>query len=127
MLRIQLIMPGIQYGYLTFTTSNTNRKKRSLKVSIYTRGIFRTLSNNKMEDFSKIAIDLKPVIIFTKRSILDVWQGSKYASQTETQWLFTIPINAIINLTKNVEQTCCRAVLFLRFFSRLNFQTIKLF
>ena len=37
-----------------------------------------------MEDFSKIAIGLKPVIIFTKRSILDVWQGSEYASQTET-------------------------------------------
>ena len=35
---------------------------------------------SKMECFSNIAKNWKPLIIFTKRSILSVWQGSEYAS-----------------------------------------------
>ena len=40
----------------------------------------RTQSNILDERFTKIVNDQKPLTIFTSRSILDVWQGSKYAS-----------------------------------------------
>ena len=34
---------------------------------------------SKMEVFAKIVDDLKPLTIFTKHYILDVWQGFEYA------------------------------------------------
>ena len=34
-----------------------------------------------MELFAKITKNEKPFIIFAKTSILDVWQGSEYASE----------------------------------------------
>ena len=34
-----------------------------------------------MERFAKIVNDPKPFMIFAKRSILVVWQGSEYASE----------------------------------------------
>ena len=44
------------------------------------RGIFRTLSNKKIERLAKIGTGWKPLIISTKHSILDVCWGSKYAA-----------------------------------------------
>ena len=41
---------------------------------------------SKMEIFAKIANAWKPLIIFAKCSILDVWEGSEYASA-----LFKVP------------------------------------
>ena len=38
-----------------------------------------TYQTSKMEGFTKIVNTWKPLTIFTKRSILDVWQGSKGA------------------------------------------------
>ena len=42
------------------------------------RGVYKTLSSLKMERFAKI---VKPLTIFKKCSILDVCQGSEYASE----------------------------------------------
>ena len=38
----------------------------------------------KMERFAKIINGWKPLIIFAKRSILDVWQNSHYASESQS-------------------------------------------
>ena len=46
----------------------------------YHRGGFRTCQTSKMERFTKILNDWKALISFAKRPVLDVWQGSKYAS-----------------------------------------------
>ena len=35
-----------------------------------------------MERFAKIVNGLEPLPVFVKRSILDVWKGSQYASVT---------------------------------------------
>ena len=35
---------------------------------------------SKIESFAKIVNGFMPLTIFAKRSILDVWQGSEYAS-----------------------------------------------
>ena len=58
---------------------------------------FRTLSTSKMERFPKILTGFKLLPVFTKRSILDVLQGSEYAteiftlSQTlENKWLLNL-------------------------------------
>ena len=45
-----------------------------------------TCQSSTMKLFPKIVNGFKPLIIFGKNSILDVWQGSKYASVL--QWLF---------------------------------------
>ena len=37
-----------------------------------------------MEFFEKVVEGFQPLTIFGKRSILDVWQGSEYASDAET-------------------------------------------
>ena len=42
------------------------------------RGVFRTVS--KMELFTKISNGFQPLTIFAKSLILDIWQGSEYAS-----------------------------------------------
>ena len=44
------------------------------------RGELRILPS-KMELFAKIVKNEKPFTIFAKTSILDVWQGSEYASE----------------------------------------------
>ena len=36
------------------------------------------ITTSKMERFPKIADVFQPIIIFAKRSILDVWHGSEY-------------------------------------------------
>ena len=36
---------------------------------------------SKMDSFAKIVNGVQPLIIFAKHSILDVWQGSEYASE----------------------------------------------
>ena len=36
---------------------------------------------SKLEHFTKIVKNEKPFTIFVKTSILDVWQGSEYASE----------------------------------------------
>ena len=40
----------------------------------------------KIERFEKIVEDFELLTIFAKRSILDVWQGSEYASAAETHF-----------------------------------------
>ena len=42
-----------------------------------------------MERFAKTANNWKPLIIFAKCSILDVWQGSEYGYESITQYLVT--------------------------------------
>ena len=37
---------------------------------------------SKMKRFAKIINSFKPLTIFTKHSILDIWQGSEYASDS---------------------------------------------
>ena len=44
-------------------------------------GELRILSKSKMEFFAKIVKNEKLFTIFVKTSILDVWQGSEYASE----------------------------------------------
>ena len=46
------------------------------------RGVFRTCQTSKMKCFAKIVNGWKPLTIFAKRSILDTYQGSEYASAT---------------------------------------------
>ena len=41
---------------------------------------------SKMEFFVKIVNGLKPVVIFARKSILDIWQGSEYSFG----WLYVI-------------------------------------
>ena len=43
-------------------------------------GIFRTSQTSKMELFVKIFNSIKPLTIFAKGSILNVWLSSKYTS-----------------------------------------------
>ena len=46
---------------------------------------------SKMERFAKLVSSFQPLSIFAKRSILDIWQGSGYASsllQTMLTWKF---------------------------------------
>ena len=65
-------MPNINIG-----------KKHILRVRakcVLLWGIFRTMSTYKMERFGKIIEGFEPSTIFAERSILDIWQGSEYAS-----------------------------------------------
>ena len=48
------------------------------------RDIFRTCQISKMECFEKLVNSFKPLTIFAKRCILDVSQGSAYASGVHT-------------------------------------------
>ena len=50
----------------------------SSEIFIPFRGLFRALSTSKMGHFEKIVEEFKPLITFTKCSILDVWQISEY-------------------------------------------------
>ena len=50
------------------------------------RRVFRTLPTSRIERFAKIVNGWKPLTIFAKRSILDVWHGCKYAFEF-TNWL----------------------------------------
>ena len=45
------------------------------------QGNSESCQTSKMEVFAKIVKNKKPFTIFVKTSILDVWQGSKYASE----------------------------------------------
>ena len=42
---------------------------------------------SKIKTFAKIVNDLKPLIIFGKNPILDVWQDSEYVSVLQAQIL----------------------------------------
>ena len=42
--------------------------------------VFRTLSNIVEKHFSYIVNGFEPPTVLAKRSILDIWQGSKYPS-----------------------------------------------
>ena len=44
-------------------------------------GLYQT---SKIDRFAKIGTGFKPLTIFAKRSILDVWQGSEYVSDDYT-------------------------------------------
>ena len=44
-------------------------------------GNSESCQKSKMEPFAKIVKNENPFIIFVKTSILDVWQGSEYASE----------------------------------------------
>ena len=65
-----------------------------------TRDVFRSepFQSSKTMRFSKTVNEFLPLIIFEKRFILDVWQGSEYASGIttfiqlilETQLLITV-------------------------------------
>ena len=44
---------------------------------------------SKMKHFAKIVSDWKPLTIFTKRSTLEVWQDSRYATAISTAVLIT--------------------------------------
>ena len=46
----------------------------------YAKKYSEPCQTSKMECFAKIVNGLKLLIIFAKRSVLDVWQGSKYTS-----------------------------------------------
>ena len=43
---------------------------------MYGEALFKALS--KLERFAKIVNNFQPLPIFTKRSILDVWQGTEF-------------------------------------------------
>ena len=58
------------------------------------RGVFRTLS--KMKCFAKIVNGWKLLTIFAKLFILDVWQGSEYASANNNMCI-TITTNSVIS------------------------------
>ena len=45
------------------------------------QGDSESCKTSKMELFAKIVKNEKPFTIFVKTSILDVWQGSEYASE----------------------------------------------
>ena len=59
-----------KWNLLTFTKSDTVVVK--VVISIYSRGIFKTLQNIDDEAF------WKPLTTFAKSFIRDVWQGTKY-------------------------------------------------
>ena len=44
------------------------------------KSVFRTLSNIVEKHFSYIVNGFEPSTVLAKRSILDIWQGSKYPS-----------------------------------------------
>ena len=51
---------------------------------------------SKMERFAKTVDGLKPLTIFTKHSILDVWQDSEYASDIQSyNFIYKIGFNYI--------------------------------
>ena len=50
------------------------------------RRVFRTLPTSRIERFAKIVNGWKPLTIFAKRSVLDVWHGCNHAFEF-TNWL----------------------------------------
>ena len=52
------------------------------------RGVFKHRQTSKTERFTKIVNDLKPLPIFAKRSILDIWQDSAFAIPDRLSSLF---------------------------------------
>ena len=62
----------------------------SLALNKFIRGLFRILLNIKMVRFTKIVNSWKPLSIFTKKSILDVWKGSKIFVSLFYFTLFTL-------------------------------------
>ena len=54
-----------------------------------------------MELFAKITKNEKPFIIFSKTSILDVWQGSEYDSELSSQPSFIFKSIQISEVTDN--------------------------
>ena len=49
-----------------------------LKSQVYNE----TIQTSKIEPFVKLVNGWKPLIIFAKRFILDIWLGSEYASDS---------------------------------------------
>ena len=86
--------------------------KISRSFDIFYTGVFRTtiMSNNcqttMMGRFAKIVNNYKPLSIFAKSSILDVWQGSGYASVIQY-----LTIIAIINYLFHNKVCCHRKIL----------------
>ena len=67
---------------------------------------------SKMEHFAKIGNGFYPLTIFAKRSILDIWQGSEYASGLFCSFLmvdsivvslFIYFINSLIKLSLSTQ------------------------
>ena len=57
-----------------------------LSLDVHTLGrvspVFGTLSTSMMKCFPKIVKGLKTITVFAKRSIIGIWQGSKYVSES---------------------------------------------
>ena len=60
--------------------------KLFLQVVAGCRGEMRILQNIKDEAFCKNSQKLKPLTIFAKAFILDVWLGSEYTSKLASQF-----------------------------------------
>ena len=82
----------------------------------YHRVGFRTWQTSTMEHFTKILSNWKTLLSFAKRPILDVWQGSKYASIISNiiviNWLI-IYLSLLRRLPKCPSQECNHPIWYL--------------
>ena len=58
----------------------TSSKQEQAVYLVFSRGVFRAMPSISDEAFVKIVNDFQSLTIFAKSSILNVWQGSEYAS-----------------------------------------------
>ena len=58
----------------------TSSKHKQEVYLVISRGVFRALPSISDEAFVKIVNDFQSLTVFAKSSILNVWQGSEYAS-----------------------------------------------
>ena len=76
--------------YLDFHSANVdeqmNRWIDEILFSINLEAYSKPCQTSKMECFAKKVTGWKPLSVLRKRSILDIWQGFEYTSETDNSW-----------------------------------------
>ena len=61
----------------------TKKQNEKCAVKRWFKAYSEHCQTSKMERFENIIEGFEPLTVFAKRSILDVWQGSEYASTAD--------------------------------------------